>query len=186
MPFGAAFLLCFEHDDVEIFRRQYDPTAGLIQAHLTVLFLIPDTVEEAIILDHLRRVVEDTPSIEVRVTGLSKSWDHWMMLNVAQGSEQVSALHERIYSGVLSEYFRHDLKFVPHVALGLFVENDVGYSHEDPAALTFDSARYAQALTEAEALKVDHHCLLDKLHLLRFSRGLDRIVASRELQLANP
>ena len=76
-----------------------------------------------------------------------------------------------------------DLEFIPHVALGLFIKRTGDYDIGDPRPLDLDEQRYQEALREAEALKLDHRCVIDKLHLVKFTDDISRVVWTGEMPL---
>jgi hypothetical protein len=49
-------------------------------------------------VQHVRAVVSRTPPFDVHLKGLEKSWDHWLFLLVAEGFDDVVALHD-LYTG---------------------------------------------------------------------------------------
>jgi len=57
---------------------------------------------------------------------------------------------------------------IPHVTLGMFS----GKNEE-----------YSQALKEAEQLKLDYECMLDRLHLIKINDERSQIVWSKEFLL---
>jgi hypothetical protein len=53
-----------------------------------------------------------------------KSWDHWLLLVLKKGSENAIALHDELYSDILSPYLRKDMEYFPNIGMGLFVKKD--------------------------------------------------------------
>ncbi len=153
------------------FRRKYDPYAELIAEHLTLVFPIP--VEFEMIHGHVRTVVREVRPFDIHISGLKRTWDHWMYLGLEEGYEEVRALHDRLYSGPLEKYLRTDLEFEPHVALGFFGKGS--YDPLDPAAVEFESEAYGQALREAEDLRVDARRRVGTLTVARLNAGLDTL-----------
>jgi 2'-5' RNA ligase len=104
------------------FRRAYDPTVDLVGPHLTLVFPVPASIGRDAFREHIRDVVSRTPPFDIRLKGLEKSWDHWLFLLVAEGRDDVVALHDSLYTGILRPYLWTERPYVPHVGLGLFVE----------------------------------------------------------------
>ena len=77
-------------------------------------------------------------------------------------------LHDELYTGVLAEYLRDELPFVPHVTLGSFGE---------------DAGRCWQALAEAEQWELDYLSIVDRLDLVKINRERTQITWSREFKL---
>ncbi|MFQ5709522.1 MAG: hypothetical protein ACE5HO_18860 [bacterium] len=57
------------------------------------------------------------------------------------------------------------------------------YDPKSPRRLDFDKQKYQQALREAEALRPDFRCAIDKLYLVKLADDFSGIVCSRDLQL---
>jgi len=110
-------------EPIASFRRAYDPRAGLIDPHITLVFPIPTSeLDCGAFLDRVRNVVSRRPRFDVRLDALEKSWDHWLFLVCTEGREQVIQLHDDLYTGFLRPFLWTEQPFVPHIGLGLFVE----------------------------------------------------------------
>ncbi len=150
-------------------REKYDPQAGWIGPHVTVMFPVPESVGEENLVTHLANVLGRWRPFPIRLRGLEKSWDDYLFLLVREGSEDIVRLHDAIYTGVLSGLRNEDAAFVPHLTLGVFSK---------------DAGAYALALEEARRLDLDYRCVVDKLHLLKVNDERSRIVWSREFALS--
>ena len=104
------------------FRKAHYPTAHLLEPHLTVVFPVPAAIGMDVVSGHVRDVASRTQPFDIRLGGLGKSWDHWLFLAVAEGREQVIALHDALYTGVLAPHLWTDEPYIPHVGLGHFAE----------------------------------------------------------------
>jgi hypothetical protein len=89
------------------------------------------------------------------------------LLLLKEGNEKVIALHDELYTGILSSYLRKDIEYIPHIGLALFVRKDAGYNALNPRIVDFDEKLYRQALAEAESLKIDSFGIIDRLFLNR-------------------
>ena len=155
---------------IDQIRRKYDPTVDLIGPHVTIMFPVPESVGEGALVRHIEKVLKHRQPFQVRIHGFKKSWDHWLFLTLEEGNTNVInviALYEEIYTGILAQYRRDDIEFIPHIGLGLFVKEGAQYDLKDPKQLDFDAQRYQQALLEAQALNLDFRCQVDKLHLVK-------------------
>ena len=144
-------------------------TAHHLRPHLTLVFPVPATIGSDAFREHVREVVSGTPAFDIRLRGLDKSWDHWLFLSVAKGSDEVIALHDALYAGILTPYLWTEQPYIPHVGLGHFAEED---DTRDPLTLrprAFDQARFDQAWQEAEALRLDYTGRFDSVEIF----GLD-------------
>jgi 2'-5' RNA ligase len=168
---------------IDEFRRQYDPHVDLIGPHITVVFMVPASIGEAVLTNHIDNVLSNYRPFPIHLKGLRKAWDHWLFLTLAEGNEDVIRLHRDLYTGILAGYLRPDIEFIPHLGLGLFARRDANYDIRDPREVSLDVEGYASALGEAQQLDFDYHCLVDKLHLVRISDDISRIDWSKEFHL---
>jgi hypothetical protein len=75
-------------------------------------------------------------------------------------------LHGEMNTGILEKYRRDDIEFVPHLSLGLFIEEGTTYDLEHPQRMSFDERGYEQALEEARKEGLNFRCVVDNLHLI--------------------
>ncbi len=165
------------------FRRKYDPHVDLIEPHITFVFLVPGSVGEANLVRHIESVLGNWRPFPIHLKGLQKAWDHWLFLVLAQGNENVTRLHQELYTGVLAAYHRPDIEFIPHLGLGLFLRQDANYDIRNPQQVSLDADKYARALKEAQQLGLDYHCVVDGLHLVKISDDISEIVWSKQFAL---
>lgn len=166
------------------FRRAHDPTAHLIGPHLTVVFPVPKEVGRDAFLEHVRAVVSQTPAFDIRLNGVDKWWDHWLFLTVAEGRDEIVALHDALYTGILRPYLLTERPYVPHVGLGHFaVERD---THDlltlRPREL--DRSRFEKARREVVALGLDYTGRFDSVQVLGLDEALTHVTPIEEIPLA--
>lgn len=186
-------------ESIDAIRRQYDPTAGFTKPHITVLFPVPASVGEGRLIGHIQNVLSEWRPFEIRLGGFHKSHDHWLFLTLIHGEAQVKKLYQALYKGILAEYRRDDIEFVPHLGLGLFIKEGSTYDWDNPQEADFDRERYEEALRQAKALPLPSNTSLEALHLtkipdviLEWATGKrasipmgSQIVAVREFRLGN-
>ena len=154
--------------NIEVFRRKYDSFVDYWEPHIPFIFPVPcSEVEETELIEHIEKVLKKWEPFPIRMGGFAKSRDHWLLLLLKDGNEEVTALHDELYTGILSSYLRKDLEFIPHIGLALFAKKDAGYNALDPRVVDFDKKLYRQALEEAESLKMDSSEVIDRLFLNR-------------------
>jgi 2'-5' RNA ligase superfamily protein len=159
---------------VQSFREEYDPTARLIEPHLTIV--LPSAgLSKELVTRHVERVLRNWSLFTVQFTGLGKSWDHWLFLLVGKGNKDVVKLHDHLYAGVLAPQQRKGLEFIPHVGLGHFGTIGEPYDVTNPTAGTLDQQRYQRAITEASALKLDFEATVSALHLIGVDESVTKV-----------
>jgi 2'-5' RNA ligase len=129
------------------------------------MFPVPDSIGERCLVSHIESVLSHWEPFPISLKGYRRSWDEYLFLALNIGEADVIRLHDEIYTGLLSKYRDDVRRFIPHVTLGVFS----GKNEE-----------YAQALKEAERLKLDYKCALDRLHLIKVNDDRSQILLSKE------
>jgi hypothetical protein len=112
-------------------------------------------------------VLSDLSPFRIKLGGFYRSRDHWLFLTLKEGEAKVKKLYDALYVGVLGEYRRDDLEFVPHLGLGLFLKEGCAYDWNNPQESDLDRARYEYALRRAQALPLPASVMVERLHLMR-------------------
>ncbi len=155
-------------ESIHAIRRVYDPTAGFIPPHITIIFPTPDSVGEQPLIDHIQNVLTGWNPFEIRLGGFHKSRDHWLFLRLREGEEEMKQLYRALYTGILADG-RDFSKFVPHLGLGLFIKEGCTYDWRNPREADFDRQRYEEALRLAEALPLSANLAVEKLLMTMIS-----------------
>jgi 2'-5' RNA ligase len=182
---AVVHLLALPAEPIGGFRRAHDPTVDLIGPHLTLVFPVPATIDGGAFRTHLRDVVSRTPPFDIRLNGLERWWDGWLFLLVADGRDEVVALHHALHTGILRPYLRTEHPYVPHVGLGLFVQERDSHDLLEIRPRVLDRPRLEEAMREAEALRLDERCRLDRVHILGLDDALTRASPLEELRLGS-
>ena len=152
---------------IDAIRRKYDPTYGAVTPHVTVIFPVPDSVGEAALISHIETVLREWRPFEIRFSGFCKSRDHWLFLTLKEGRSEVKEIYKSLHTGMLAEYRRDDVEFIPHIGLGLFVKTGSNYDWDNPQDMDFDQMRYEEALREARALSLQSIYRVEELRLTK-------------------
>jgi len=184
MYYALAYFPNIDTSLIDQFRRKYDPTVDLVEPHITILFPVPDIVGVESIIEHIKHVLATWSPFQIHIHGFHKSWDHCLFLTLEEGQNNIIKLNREIYTGILAQYRRTDIKYIPHISLGLFVKNVAEYNLKDPKQLELDKVKYEVALKEARALGLDFKCTLDKLHFVSITNDFSHIEKGQEFLLA--
>ena len=150
------------------FRKKYDPQFDLIEPHITLVFPVPEFIGESNLTRHIETVLKNWSPFPIHLKSLQGSSDGYLFLLVQEGYVDINNLHTELYTGILAEYRRGDLPYVPHMTLGTF---------------SGVADNYSEAFEEAEQLRLEFHCKLDRLHIVKINDERTQIVWSRECLL---
>jgi 2'-5' RNA ligase len=103
---------------IETVRRRYDPLAGVLGAHITLVFPFVDPVAAPVLRQHIEQLTRTTAPFDVELAGVSIEDGEYIFLNVASGAGRLAALHRGLYSGPLERHLARDRTYIPHITVG--------------------------------------------------------------------
>lgn len=102
---------------IESLRRELDPQASFIAAHLTLVFPF---VHEGVPHDlgaHIEQAMDGLGSIVLTLSEVTVVDSEYVFLEVGAAREQIVELHERLYSGNLARHRSREHVYRPHVTI---------------------------------------------------------------------
>jgi len=157
-------------EDINKIRQKYDPQFDLIEPHITLVFPIVESINENNLIFHIDNILSKWKTFPICLKGLQKSWDEHLFLMVEEGKVDMIELHNELYTGILDEYCKDNLQFVPHLTLGICRKN---------------TDQFLQVLKEVQHLDLIYRCFVDKVHLINIADQKRSIIWSKEFVLRN-
>jgi len=159
---------------VNSFRKKYDPLINIIDFHITLIFpiKIPTDIKKDNFLEHIQKIANSWKKFDINIKGLELAWDNWLFLLIKKGNSKIIQLHDELYSGKMGPFWRKDIEFIPHIAIGFFTKEKESYNLHDPKKLKLDKEKYKLALEEAEKIDIGYSCKVDKLSLVKLNSEL--------------
>ena len=119
-------------DSIEAVRRRFDPLAGLIAAHVTLIFPLSDDRAETHLADHVQRSVRDVSPFDITLTDISRETDGYLFLNVGVGAHRFRELHNKLYTDPWARHRSLAHEYRPHVTIGRIADRDVlAHAHRE-------------------------------------------------------
>jgi 2'-5' RNA ligase len=116
--FAVAWFPRFEGiDRIEEFRRQHDPAAALIPAHVSLVFPFSSAHSRLQVETHVRNVLSRWPPIPVTFRRVRTEANEFVFLGVSRGAASIAALHDRLYTRSFAPHLRKDIPYEPHITL---------------------------------------------------------------------
>lgn len=109
----------FNQNFIKAIRAKYDPLADLIPPHVTLVFPFESDVSTEVLSVHLQNSVVGLKPFRLVMTGVTGADGEYLFLNVKVGNDQIIQLHDRLYTGLLKEYLRRSLTYIPHLTASL-------------------------------------------------------------------
>lgn len=129
---NRCILIFTEFDNIEKInelRNKYDPVVNNVAPHITLVFPFESNIDSYIIKKHIEEKIKDTKSFKVELKGVSGESKNYLFLNVIRGNEELTLLHNKLYTGILEEFkpeFLYTTKFKPHLTVGK-IDNDIQF-----------------------------------------------------------
>ena len=110
-----------DHHWIESFRARRDPQASRIRAHFT--FVFPAELEARLAVEHASAVLQGATSIPFVVRRAEPvpnlvDGGGQVFLVPEEGRDEIVALHDQLYGGLLRPFLREDIPFLPHITVG--------------------------------------------------------------------
>ena len=166
-------------------RSIYDPNKSYIDPHIVVVFPIDSTIGESNLIDHIQSVIKNNTSFPISLSGLEKSWDHYLYLTVSNGVEMIITLHDKLYSGVLEKYWFKDVPYKPHITLGFFADRQAKFDKSDIFDIKVQTANFENAVSIAREFNFNISTLFDSLSLVKRQDKQSPAIIIREFSLSN-
>lgn len=148
---------------IERLRRKYDPLANFIAPHITLVFPFTSDITTEALAKHMRQATKDLSPFDVTLREVTGHLGEYLFLNVKRGANQLIALHDQLYSGMLSAYLAPEQIYTPHLTVGRL----------DSAA------RFAEALADARQMTARFTFRVEEIVAYRISGEQSRPVECR-------
>lgn len=105
---------------IDSIRAKYDPLAGLIKPHVTIVFPFEAQFGNETIERVLERRLSEIEPFELSLKGVSTQkgqFGNYLFLDIVKGEDEVRRMHDILYA---NEFRHYDLGFdyVPHITIG--------------------------------------------------------------------
>jgi 2'-5' RNA ligase len=103
---------------VERIRKQLDPLADAIEAHVTLVFPFASELDADALRSHVEASIVDIRPFTIRFEGVTAGDEGYLFLNIIHGSAMIRQIHDRLYSGALSGHRSTTHLYTPHLTIG--------------------------------------------------------------------
>jgi 2'-5' RNA ligase len=104
---------------IESIRAQHDPQAGLIAAHVTLVFPA-DHIEAGELANFLRGCLHGEGTIDIvltKITLVEETGSAYCFIEPEQGADRLIALYDRLHRGPLAAHRAVNKVFRPHITI---------------------------------------------------------------------
>lgn len=127
---NRCILIFAEFENVEKInelRKKYDPSAAKVAPHITLVFPFESNIELSKLKKHVEESIKGVRPFQMKLQGISGESKNYLFLNVIKGKDELTKLHDRLYTGILEKYkpeFLNTTKFKPHLTIGKIDDNE--------------------------------------------------------------
>jgi len=113
-----------ELNQIQSFRKRYDPLAEMIPPHVTLVFPFESSERESL-LNHLNQILNKAHTITFTL-GEPEIHMDYVWFPIVEGSRDVHLLHKKLYTGFLKTFLSTSHEYHPHITLGRFNDDKTG------------------------------------------------------------
>lgn len=166
MYYFLAHIPKIDFTDINKIRDKYDANSKFLAPHIALIFPLDNSVGEQALVGHIQDVLSAERSFDIHLTGLSKSWDHYLFLEIKEGRAEIIQLHDKLYSGILEKHWLKEVQYNPHITLGFFADRQAKFDMSDIDQVNFLEQNYNSALSQASESNLEYITKFDKLSLI--------------------
>lgn len=116
---------------IDQIRKKYDPLAGHVRPHITLVFPFRSDIKPEQLWEHIRYVLSETKPFKVVLKDIQpvQSFGNDLFLNIEIGKEEIINIHKKLYTGILKTSLPQWLSrggYYPHMTVGK-IENEEDY-----------------------------------------------------------
>ena len=128
MPQRAIFLTVDlpQADKIDAIREQFDPLAGHVPPHITLVFPFDSEIPSEDLIDLITESIEETDFSYVEIS-LCRAIliEGFCFFPIKTGRDEIIDLHDRLYSTILEPYLAEEHDYVPHITVGRTDEEEM-------------------------------------------------------------
>ncbi|WIV21145.1 2'-5' RNA ligase family protein [Paenibacillus polygoni] len=112
---------------IEEIRKQHDPLYQLVDPHVTLVFPFHSDFSKDQLREHIVSALKDINTFYLKIYGVSGGSGGYLFLNVIEGKDELSEIHNRLYTGMLEQYkpdFLYNTDYIPHMTIGRIADKE--------------------------------------------------------------
>ena len=102
----------------------FDPLAASAEAHITLVFPFESNASSEQLHSHIKEATRNIQPFQLKLQGITGHEGEYLFLNVKRGNDQIIALHDNLYTGILLPHLLNSHTYVPHLTVGRLTDND--------------------------------------------------------------
>lgn len=162
------FLLAPEIDQINLYRKTYDPLYEAIQPHITIVFPFESNLENDVLISRIKKAISGVKHFSIQLSGFSTHHSpdgFYIFLDLLHGKKEIMDLHQSLYRDL---QFNEDPQYIynPHVTIGRFLsENEMTNAYRKLSTTNLSIYQEIQYITLEMIGKNEESNIIDNIHL---------------------
>lgn len=114
---------------IDKIREKYDPCYSFIAPHLSLIFPFYSELTRQELIGHIENQLIGVSPFELMARGITGASGGYVFLEVKMGNDQVIALHDKLYSGILKPYHNRFIPYLPHITMAQIQDEPTHHNH---------------------------------------------------------
>jgi 2'-5' RNA ligase len=108
-----------QEDQIQSIREQFDPLAGSVPPHITLVFPFESEIETDLLVEQIDQAIDELDFEYVEIS-LDRAIivGQFCFLPIEEGRDQISDLHDLLYGGILETFLSEEEDYIPHLTIG--------------------------------------------------------------------
>ena len=118
---------------IDEIRKKYDPLAGHVRPHITLVFPFLSDISSDKLREHIVNALSRIKPFKIVLKGITpvQAFGNYLFLNIETGKEDIVNIHKKLYTGILEPYLPQwlkDCEYNPHMTVGK-IEDEEEYKN---------------------------------------------------------
>lgn len=153
-----------DFDAIQAIRQEHDRRYfGVVDPHITLVFST-DKITADELVEHVKTKLSDMGTFSLKfdsaklVENDAKDFFHAFLIP-STGFDEINAIHDQLYTGVLESELRHDIPFIPHLGIGTGSKEEMEklVSQLNNSKITISGTAEEVTIVQYDGKKVTNH-----------------------------
>ena len=148
-------------DIIQHIRQMHDPLCTCIAPHITLVFPFESEISTKELQSHIANALNGMEKFKTILQGITGDVrDGYLFLNIKQGNDEIIALHDRLYEGLLAPFHARKIPYCPLLIVGRLREKDA----------------FEHTLDALASMHDRFETVIDKVHVERIGKDESSII----------
>ncbi|RLQ94365.1 2'-5' RNA ligase family protein [Falsibacillus albus] len=103
---------------INAIRKKYDSLYKIVPPHITLIFPFRSEISTSELKAHMENVLLEENTFNITLKGITGSEGGYLFLGVKEGNDSIIRLHDKLYGGMLAQFYNRKISYLPHMTVG--------------------------------------------------------------------